>query len=245
MKNMITYNGRTSDDPAFGIKSVVIVDRPVSVGTRDKTIEIPGMDGFWDQGYNLSAALIRVQLYLSTTTVQELRNNLRSIAAWLSPRLVQPLIFADEPNKQYYARRTGEVRATGEERRRYVPIEFVCPSPFAWSTTVNTAGPNNGTAETPCIITCTVTQQTESLRVRLVETGQFVLLQRHEIYWPVTLQAGDIVTIDTARELTLVNGVDARAGVNVLSDYFQLPPGQFTITTEPAADMQIEFRERW
>ena len=137
------------------------------------------------------------------------------------------------------------MRATGEEKRRYVPIEFVCPSPYAWSTAVKTAGPNEGADSTPCIITCTVAQQTESLRVRLVETGQFILLQRHEIYWPVTLQAGDVVTVDTARELTLVNGVDARAGVNVLSDYFQLPPGQFAITTEPAADLQIEFRERW
>src|SRR5690554_8080433 len=117
---MMNFNSRASSDPAFRIEKVATIGRPVAPDTRDRILEIDGADGAFDFGSDLSSGTIPVRLYLRTKTPEEERESIRAIVDWLSPRIVRPLIFSDEPGKQYYARRTGNIRASGAVTRRFL-----------------------------------------------------------------------------------------------------------------------------
>lgn len=233
---MITFNGRASNDPAFGIEEVVTIGRPLAPGAVDQYLEIPGVDGTFDMGYHLAPGYIPVRLYLRSRTVSEERAYIREIASWLSPREVKPLVFADEQDKQYYARRSGEIEISGHVTRRFVDITFYCPDPHAYAVTTKTASPNAGTAPTPVKITATMTAAADHLQVNLGD--QFIRLE-------TDLVTGDVVVIDTAQGWVSLNGLDARQYVTADSDlYLLLPVGCFEITAENA-DLAIVFRERW
>lgn len=217
-------------------------------GTRDRLQEISGRDGSVDFGRDRRMADISARIFVRGASFAHKRQLFRNIAAWLNSPELKPLIFSDEPDKQYWARQFNDINPDESAFKGWMDLGWIAPSGNCESISTKqtgASGVNLGTDVTPCIITCTVAQQTESLRVNLVQSGEFVLLQRHNIHWPVTLQPGDVVTIDTSRELTLVNGVDARPGVAALSDYFKLPPGSFSISSEPSVSMQVEYRERW
>lgn len=233
---MITFNGRSSSDPAFGIKQVVRIGRPLAPGAIDRTLEIEGIDGVYDLGYSLRPIYIPVRIYLRSDSVAGEREHVRAIASWLSPREVKPLIFSDEPDKQYFARRSGDIELTGNVTRRFVDVTFYCPDPHAYAVTTKTASPNAGTAPTPVKITATMTAATDHLQIDLGD--QHIRLE-------TALTIGDEIIIDTAQGWVALNGLDARQYVTYDSDLrLMLPVGVFELTADNA-DLAIIYRERW
>lgn len=233
---MITFNGRASNDPTLGIKAVVTIGRPLAPGAVDQYLEIPGVDGTFDMGYHLAPGYIPVRLYLRSDSTTAERAHIREIASWLSPREVKPLIFADETDKQYFARRTGAISASGLVTRRFVDVTFYCPDPHAYAVTTKTAIPNAGTAPTPVKITATMSAAANHLQVNLGD--QHIRLE-------TDLLSGDIITIDTAQGWAALNGLDARQSVTADSDlYLLLPTGNFTLSADNAT-LAIIYRERW
>jgi len=233
---MITFNGRASNDPALGIEEVVTIGRPLAPGAVDQVLEIVGADGTFDIGYHLAPGYIPVRLYLRSGSATAERAHIRAIADWLSPREVKPLVFADEQDKQYYARRSGEIVVSGRVTRRFVDITFFCPDPYAYAVSTKTTSPNQGTAPTPVKITATMTDDTDHLQINLGD--QHIRLE-------TALTIGDEIIIDTAQGWVSLNGLDARQYVTYDSDlYMQLPTGAFTLSADNAT-LAIIYRERW
>lgn len=233
---MITFNGRASNDPTLGIKAVVTIGRPLAPGAVDQYLEIPGVDGTFDMGYHLAPGYIPVRLYLRSDSTTAERAHIREIASWLSPREVKPLIFADETDKQYFARRTGAISASGLVTRRFVDITFFCPDPHAYAVSTKTTSPNQGTAPTPVKITATMTAAADHLQIDLGD--------KH-IRLETALTIGDEVVIDTAQGWVALNGLDARQYVTHDSDLrLMLPVGAFELTADNAT-LEILYRERW
>ena len=241
---MFTFNGKQSDDPALGIHRVLRVFLPLLPGTADRTQDIPGMDGAYDLGFDRQPREIKVQFVLKQDSPADLFGYVREVAAWLNVREAKPFIYSYEPDRYYLARPQGIV---GLERLMnrigIVEATFLAFDPYAYALDAKTADAfpalNEGTVPCPAIITATLTGPANFLRIDLAGTNDYLLIDRE-------LAQGDVVTIDTARRLTLINGVDARVFVTAASTYFDLPPGNFEFSTNPASvDLMVEYRERW
>ncbi len=241
---MITFNNRQSDDPSLGIHRVLRVFFPLLPGTTDRTIDIPGMDGVHDLGLDRQPREIKVQFVMKQDNPADLFGYVREVAAWLNVREAKPFIYSYEPDRYYLARPQGIV---GLERLMnkigIVEVTFIAHDPYAYALDTKTAtafpATNTGTVSCPAIITATMTGPAQFLRIDLAGSDEYILVDRE-------LDQGDIVTIDTARRLTLINGVDARVFVAAASTYFDLPPGNFEFITNPGSvDLSVEYRERW
>ena len=241
---MITFNGRQSDDPALGIHRVLRVFFPLLPGTTDRTVDIPGMDGAHDLGFDRQPRQIKVQFVLKQDSPTDLFGYVREVAAWLNVREARPFIYSYEPDKYYLARPQG---IAGLDRLMnkigIVEATFLAFDPYAYALDTKTAtafpATNTGTVSCPAIITATMTGPAQFLRIDLAGSDEYILVDRE-------LEQGDVVTIDTARRLTLINGVDARVFVAAASTYFDLPPGNFEFSTNPGSvDLSVEYRERW
>src|SRR5690554_385840 len=235
--DLVTFGGRTSDDPDFGIELVTVIQRPLLTDTKDKTISVTGMDGVWDLGADRGPANILVIFYFQGGTMEQLRAYTRNLAAWLSPKTVKPLIFADEPDKQYFARRTSEIPVEQVLTLGHVEVNFFCPDPHAHAITTKTASPNAGTAPTPVKITATMTANTDHLQVDLGD--QHIRLE-------TALTTGDEILIDTNQGWVALNGLDARDKLTYDSELrqFLLPVGEFTLSADNAT-LSYVYRERW
>lgn len=246
MSDGFTFDGKHTSAAALGITYVYKKERHILPASTARTVSIPGMRGVHYMGSDRDPLMFSIDFSVEGSSITDIRRKAEAIAAWLDVDEPKLLVFDDDPNRQYYAIPTNRVTAEQIERFQLAQVAFLVPDAYRWATATKTSGDNEGTKPTPCTITCTIAAQTESLKVTLQETGQFVLLQRDAVRWNVTLQAGDEVVIDTAKQLTTVNGVDARAGVAALSNYFELPVGEYTLVPDPAATtVAVEFRERW
>ena len=235
---MITFNGIHSSDPSLDIISVMRASRPISPGHDARVLSITGMDGVIYQGKDRKPQFITFRFVFDSDSYADKRTAAREIAAWLDTEELSPLIFDDEPDKRYMAIVIDEIDVEEILLTGIFYVTLFVPSSYAESTTTKTASPNEGTAETPCIITVTMTSDDDSLKITLDETGEFVLLN-HDLY------VGDEVIIDTNARTVTVNDVDVRADLSYLSDYFKLPRGTFTLTPDPVSTVEVEFRERW
>lgn len=241
---MFTFNGRQSDDPALGIHRVLRVFFPLLPGTADRTVDIPGMDGAHDLGFDRQPRQIKVEFVLKQNSPEALFGYVREVAAWLNVCEAKKFIYSYEPDRFYMVRPQSIV---GLERLMnkigIVEVNFVAFDPYAYALDAKTAAAfpavNSGSVPCPAIITATLTGPANFLRIDLAGTDSYILIDRE-------LAQGDIVIIDTARRLTLINGIDARVYVTAASTYPNLSPGSFEFITAPASvDLMVEYRERW
>lgn len=109
------------------------LNRPILPIMRINTIEIPGVHGSYDFGNNTYG---NRQISMLITYVgkdyNELRLRAREIAAWLTSKRYEPLIFDDEPDKFYLARIYNQVDFENLWRLGRTTVTFDC-QPFAYS----------------------------------------------------------------------------------------------------------------
>ena len=98
--------------------------------------------------------------------------------------------------------------------------------------------PNNGTASCPCKITATMTGAEDGLKITLLETGGFIFLD-------TLLHEGSVVEIDTNKEEVTINGIDVRQYVYFASVFFNLQPGENTLTASGGEPLEVTFREKF
>ncbi|WP_461368980.1 distal tail protein Dit [Candidatus Darwinibacter acetoxidans] len=241
---MFTFNGRRADDPDLGIFRVLRVFFPLLPGTTDRLLSVPGMDGAHDFGRDLQPCTIKVQFVMKHGTPEELFSHAREVAAWLNVGEVKRFIYDYEPDKYYMARPQGIIDFDRLMNKiGIIEVNFIAPDPFAYAMETKVAdvfpAVNAGTAPCPALITATMPAAADFLRVEVAGISGYFLIDRE-------LDQGDIVTIDTARRLALINGVDARVYVTAASTYPTLPPGKFSFITEPAGvPLTVEYCERW
>ena len=244
---MFEFNGRRADDPDLGIYRVLRVFFPLLPGTTDRLLSIPGMDGAYDFGRDLQPRTIKVQFVMKHGTPEDLFSHAREVAAWLNVGKVKKFIYDYEPDKYYMARPQGTVSLDRLMNKiGIVEVTFIAPDPFAYALEAKVADTfpavNAGTAPCPALITATITEQTDTLKIMVQETGDFIELNPDSDFGP-----GDTIALDTAQRTATLNGADIRADVTILSTPgLLLPRGEFTLTANPAsAEIEIEYRERW
>ena len=178
---MITFNSIASTTSALDIISVMRVYRPISPGHQARIMDITGMDGVIYQAKDRRPLYITCRIALRSASYTAKRAAAREIAAWLDTDELAPLVFDDESDKRYMAVVLDEIDVEEIALLGKFDVTFFVPSGYAESTTTKTTSPNEGTAETPCIITVTMTADDSSLKITLDETGEFILLN-HDLY---------------------------------------------------------------
>ena len=236
---IITFNGVASTTAALGIASVIRVERPVVSGTRDRLLGVPSRRGAYHFTADYTEAYIPVRLYFAAASATAKRACLRAIAAWLDTGgELATLVIDDESTKQYYARVVESVTPLEIVDRGWLDLTFIVPDGIAHSTVTKTASPNAGTLPAPVEVTATMTADAPGgMTIELVATGEKVILD-------TALVSGNEVVVDTALRYVTLNGADAMEYVDFSSEFFEVPVGEFEITSTDSTNT-IVYRERW
>lgn len=131
-----TYNGTHSD-----VMGVVVtgIRRDLLPPIAARTITVPGRPGAYWQGYDYDIRQFEVEVFVRGASLADLRAKVRGIADWLNAHGgPKPLVFDDEPDKQYYAVLSNETALEQILWYGRGTLTFLCPDPHAYSTTEKT-----------------------------------------------------------------------------------------------------------
>lgn len=211
--------------------AVIIKKIPGKIGTRLMKREI-------DQGY------IEVDIRVIEKNKATVQEKSREIAGLLSTDDLKEISFHDESNKFYKAILSGDTKLDRFLFTGFATLIFLCPDPLAYSKTKTTIKDihnktliNQGTYKTIGTITIKISSNINNLKVALQNTGEF-------IYLGDDFKTNDVIEINLRDEYVKKNGNLIMDKLYFESDFFDIPVGEFTITTTNGT-MDIEFRERW
>ena len=183
-----SFNGVSSSTYGIIMKSK---NRPVMPQMRQTYETVFGRDGTYDfSDGTVEDRIIEVECSFVSTTVANLRSNLRSIAGWLHEKDKKQLIFNDDTGVYYMARVANQIDFEQTATVGTFTIIFRC-EPFAYSTTLSTSTTthtaatisaavsltNSGTAAVfPVIKVTSATARTVTLSLANAATGQTITL---------------------------------------------------------------------
>lgn len=101
---------------------------------KSREVQIPGKKGSIDFGTRFSARLVEVACYVAGDEVEDLKDTLSQIRAWLDPSNGERvLIFDNDPDWYYKARYTGQIPLSYFVSGASFTIPFKCSDPFIYS----------------------------------------------------------------------------------------------------------------
>ena len=236
------FNGISSD--SFGI-IVKDIKRPLLPNQNDSYLQIPGRHGSYLFPREMADRIIEIDCALSKTSLADLRNSIRDIAAWLYTEEQQPLSFSDESDKYYLAKLDGAIDVEQIIAIGQFTLRFRC-EPFAYGEDEevffegNTALVNNqGTFEALPVFSATFTSTASEWKVSL---GTKYIRVVH------SFQVGDTLEVNCATGAVLINGGRALDKLDWQnSEFFALPPGENTLAITPTGicTAMVTFKPRW
>lgn len=214
-------------------------NRQLLPATNDGYVQVPGRHGSIHIPQGLQDRTIVLECAFNNQSITDMRTKAREIASWLYAREKKALVFDDEPNVYYVGKCSSGIDLDHKAKLGMFTLTFRC-EPFAYASDItvdDAASAYLGTAEASCIITAVATAG-EALTVTNEQTDEFVKIIH-------TFVGGETVVIDTEKQLTLIDAVDARPDVDVTSDYFQLYPGNYSLIITGGAISKVEYRMRY
>ena len=240
---MVTEHYFVFDDVKSTDMDVILLNYDPILIPRSKRvyINIPGKDGSIPAGSDAKEDVF-TDLYCAIIGDNELdvMQKLRQIKPWLSKR--GKLSFWDEPDKYYMA----ELDTSIHSVKRTTWDEFVLTvrcHPIAYGTEVTEdidENPlyNNGSYPAAGILKITMEADSPNLKITLQNTGEYLYLEDE-------LKAGDVILIDLENEHITKNEISVMDKLYITSDFFVIPPGEYTITIDPYNPAQLTYIERW
>lgn len=171
------------------------------------------------------------------------------LSAWLNPlKGLQDLVLDTRPDRKYAAICDGTFDIKKAATVGLFDLSFICPTPIGYSLSEETMvssnnvieGLNNGSAETPLTIKYVFSGAASSFKITEQSTGDFIEVT-HEF------KSGDVLELDTGVGKVQVNGVVRMDLLSFVSDWFDIPPGNFKLTVDSGASgtLEIRFVEGW
>jgi predicted phage tail component-like protein len=237
-----TFNGTPSS--TYGIIATNRVSR-VLPEVSDRYQQIPGCHGSYLLSGELTDRLIEVECVVSKTSLADLSDEIRNIAAWLYTTEREALSFDDEPTLNYDAKVEGQIDLEQIAFLGRFTVTFRC-SPLAYGAEVEEAFvadavtvTNEGTFEAPPLFNATFTATATEWKVTL-DTDYVRIVHAFQI--------GDTLEVNCATGAVLINGSRAMSDLDWQnSEFFALPPGENILTILPASKCTatITFSPRW
>lgn len=230
----LNFNGKSSKD-----FNLIISDwrRPLFAEILDEYMTIEGLHGKRHVPKKLGIKEIEVQFKRINEDVFDWVTTAEDISSWLHTTDELELRFDDEPNRYYIGKVSS---APNPEHIRVVSefwVTFTC-HPFKYgeerTETITTSGEviSHGTAESPCLLTLTMSQGANKLSVSINDVT---------IMYDGEVKTGDVLTIDSNEFELRVNG---ELKVLEVSGYFsELAKGTNTIDCDVEAEIAVEWQE--
>lgn len=197
------------------------------------------------QNRYLNDRTIRVEAYITSTSIDNLRDNVRDLAEWLNTTDRQSLVFSDETDVLWYA----IVDNTDLDRQFWsngrVRITFDC-LPLSYSTaetvdSLNTPESNDGSFEvSDFVINATMTSGASCAEFELTASGKTGFIKLN-----TALLVDDDIQIDSESRRVYVNSVDKTSLCELTTiDWFNIPVGSYSIDVANATGT-ITYRRRY
>lgn len=249
--DVLKFNGKQSDDPELGIELWQAWRRPIAAGTRDRLVVIDGRNGVIDHGGDLQELEIECEFVVAADSMEDLRSKARAIAAWLHTWEPAELLFGDEQDKYYNARRVGSIDQEQIINTGEGSVTFMIPEGCAFAKDLKEKAyswpqTNEGTLQCPAVVTFEAPHEMDKVVLRLAGTDKAIILDK-------TVAAGAEVVIDTGLWTVTVAGEDERKNIAFHSYWFWLPVGDFTLELADQeeggeispVDFNLQYRERY
>lgn len=232
-----TFNGTNSLDKGISLIDYNHIFLP---NNQRQFIDLPGRDGSIAVGsFSKKDVVITCEIAITGENEEEILNTIEQSKLWLNKSGF--LGFWDMPGRKYRGELISSDLVENNKSWDRFNIVFRCnPIKFGEykeiTGTDQTTITNNGTYKATGDIEITIEEETEEITVKLEETGERIIINHNFIQ-------GDVVVIDLGEEKATKNGYNIMEDCYIDSDFFYLPPGNFTIKT--GGEYLLKFTERW
>lgn len=206
--------------------------------------KIPGRLGHRFIKVEMEPRTIEVDVRLIERNRKAVQEKVRQIAGMLHTTEPKKLILRDEPTRYNIAILSESTDIEKFVNTGFATLRFLCLDPLSYSIEKNiiqlgqsTTIYNKGTFNTTGTINININNNTNYLEVLLVETGE-------KIYIEDNLTTGDKILINLQDEYVKKNDALIMDKLHIISDFFELPVGKFTIKLSSGTGT-LEFREVW
>ncbi len=218
---------------------------PLLPPLKENFENIAGKDGAWDFGVEYDARPIEIDCVILADSTADLKVKLRSLIGYLNPRLgARALVFDDEPDKQYYARLTGQLPLEQIGAFGSFTLQLICPDPFTYSTIEKTVSgsttlnlSNSGTYYAYPTLTITHGGGAGTLSLSRIDGVT------QELTFSGSAPAGDYL-VDCKEGTITKDG--AGAYQHLSGEFFGFPGGSNTLTVSGGiTNVDVKFRDTW
>ena len=205
--------------------------------TRDAVTAVPGRHGVYDFGTEFNERYIEIKAaskgHIDVAQRAQIK---RTLAKYLNPLVgKQPLIFAEDIEKTYMIRYTGQIDMSIFKSWLEFTIPFTGEPIIIGSFEKQHIGSgtliNEGTYEAPLII-----------RIAGAGTNPSVIVGDKTLTWVGVLGMTDVLEINTEHMTVRCNGINALAGYT--GGFPQIQPGETAVTAATAQTTWL-WRDRW
>jgi len=213
--------------------------------TNDSYVQVPGRNGSILFPRELADRQIIIDCAFTESTLSDIRDKARDIAAWLSTAGRATLSFDDETGKTYKGKLASAVDFDHLGKMGQFSLYFIC-EPLAYGTEATTNFANDsatvanaGTFPTPAIIEATFTGAASEFKVTL---GTKYVRVVHDFV------LNDTLKIDTGTGAILLNGSRAMDKLDWQNSiFFELAVGNNTLSITPTGKCTatIKHTPRW
>lgn len=246
---MSSFSFGGQDFKQWGVYLLEGSERQILAPSRDRLIEIPGKHGAYDFSPEYAPREFRLRCIVLASSHSQLLSRLQQIAAAfdLIPGL-QPLIFESQADCFWQARYQGQSPSALGAINAELDITFLCPDPFAFSTSES-----QQTDAIPGAFNVSVGGDTEAwpvyeLTASVGGSGTVSLANNtlgKTLSWAGSWSAGGVLKIDTQKWMVYLNGSPSMAGVS--GDFPRLKGGATNSLTVSGmtGTCKTTFRARW
>lgn len=209
---------------------------------------IPGRKGSIRTSKRKKERKLGITFTLKGDSLANLREKTDELSSILNTEDDVPITFSDEPDITYFGIYGEDPDWKEVLYRGEGTIYFICSDPDKIGSektydisndTVTVV--NNGSAETKPVIKARFSVSVSDFIITHSESGKSVRVIRN-------FAVNDVLEVDFPKEKIILNGIVSMPSLDVsLSDFFDLKPGNNTLTITPAgvATTEITFKERW
>lgn len=202
-----TFAGKHSSQYRLKITNI---QRSISPSISAKTVKVPGKAGVYSMGFEVDELQIPIEVLLVGRSLIEIREEVRSIAAWLRNNdQLGMLIFDDEPDKSYLVRMVEQTELEEMALTGRGTITFLAPDPMAYavqddfytSSVERFSFQRKGTAPSHPLVEIVGVSNSG-------QNGFEIKLNDHSMKYIGTLGAGESLVIDSYDKTAYVKKVD-------------------------------------